>query len=171
MASECYDCPAGKTSEEGNATCWDCPAGGMSVGNSSCFACDAGKTSSLGASECTECAAGTFGEATGSMYSCGNCKGALYACVACSVGKYQQYIGQTDCIDCSPGSVSANSYTGCADCGSGHFVQSDGTNETCSPCSAGKYASVAVDGNCTPCGEGTYSPGRQLLQEAAPSAE
>ena len=136
-ASDCVECPAGKSSSsspDSDSACDVCSAGKFETeaGKSSCSgACGAGKYT-LGsdrgahdqASDCRDCPAGKFSAGAPDTDS---------ACDVCGAGKYNAKSGQDaagDCQDCRKGTYLVNpasdatehdAATGCALCVAGTF--------------------------------------------------
>ena len=112
-SSECYECYAGTYASSSSAAtdCLNCPAGRSSLaGSTSCTSCPRGRAAFGGSSTCETCTAGTFA-AEGSE-SCSGCYGGYYS----SAGSFQ-------CTQCDSGKVSANSSSECSSCGEGTYAK------------------------------------------------
>eukprot|EP00727_Mastigamoeba_balamuthi_P009639 m51a1_g5298 putative protein serine threonine (4111) ;mRNA; f:230586-243269 len=155
----CGFCPAGTGLDAATLACWGCAPGTRST-SAGCLACPAGQRSDANASACAACPAGTY--ATNN--TCAACPagsvalyGGLARCTRCQRGSYEA--GRTACLQCAPGSVSAEGSTSCASCSAGHV--SDATNSYCYPCPPGTRANLSA---CAPCGPGTVAPSRASTQ-------
>ena len=97
-------------------------------------------------------------------------------CKTCSVGQYQDQLGQTNCSLCpegkSNGAVAQDSASDCLDCAVGKFAgergqsqceycpsghgSSDTGAEQCEPCAPGKFNDVDDQGVCKSCAAGQF---------------
>lgn len=97
-------------------------------------------------------------------------------CKSCSVGQYQDQLGQTNCSLCpkgkSNGAVAQDSASDCLDCAVGKFAgergqsqckycpsghgSSDTGAEQCEPCAPGKFNDVDDQGVCKSCAAGQF---------------
>lgn len=198
--SSCKDCPAGKfSSSSGSHSCSLCPVGKYQneTGQSSCKACTAGYyQDSIGQTSCKMCSAGTISMGNG-WTRCNNCgdghvappgssrcsycergtylpKGTFATeCLLCPAGKFQPYLGKTECSLCSGNKVGIGAAvrpqctetcpggkkpkadrTGCIDCQPGKYSLAGSI--TCTDCPAGTYSSGSGANYCTNCGAGKY---------------
>jgi hypothetical protein len=156
----CENCPVGKYNENPESVseqnCTKCTAGKYSdaIGNATsatCRACDTGTYAEAGSSVCQDCLANrtTLSEQS-SLSSC-VCEQGFFlvdnvTCSACSVGKFNNKLNQTECRNCSAG-----------------FFQG-GTNATaCNACDLKQYADEG-SAVCTPCPGNATTQGQQAVR-------
>lgn len=78
-------------------------------------------------------------------------------CAPCEVGKFSSLTGQSECMQCSPGTaVSSFASTSCQICEVGKFATFTGQS-VCSTCSPGKYAPNTAQTTCYNCLAGSSS--------------
>ena len=158
----CQFCPIGKQGDKTDNViyCEDCPSGFFSDQSDGkfCDACPTGyKTKST--TECDECDDGYVTNLVGS--------GSSFCIVdnnetirECSGGTY--YDGK-ECIDCDPGTTSAEGSSTCIPCEANEYEEDnicklcqagkEVTNNACTDCIPGKFG---VNGRCQECEKGTY---------------
>ncbi|GFO38966.1 signal peptide, cub and egf-like domain-containing protein 1, partial [Plakobranchus ocellatus] len=144
-SSQCDNCPVGQyQANYGQLTCESCPVGRTTdgVGADSAVQC------------VDECPTGQFYSTT------------LSSCEPCSLGFYQDQVGQFQCTPCpvgeTTGQVGSTSVVSCAEgCDSGEQLLASGV---CSPCSVGTYRDRTTSLVCVPCPDGYTTPeqGSQL---------
>jgi hypothetical protein len=182
--AECTVCAAGEyQNEEGKGACKTCSAGSITgrtgTGAPTCTACAAGKYSTASnVASCTTCAAGKY--ASSGSSSCTNCVPGKYSgqtgqagCTICPIANYQDQTGKTSCKECPAGRwayVSSNrppashdSLNDCQLCWAGRYSSVTSlsyhsfSDDKCTTCAAGKYASSTGSSSCTTCAAGKYA--------------
>jgi predicted outer membrane repeat protein len=163
--SSCDKCDIGtfrpSQNEDGSATdasiCLNCPKGfsQKSTGQASCLPCMPGtKQDQDGKSSCDKCGKGTFRP---SQNEDGTVTDAS-SCLNCTIGRYQDGVGQAACLSCTPGQhqikdgqkkcelCPVNTFTnesaigsGCRDCPIGWKASLPTGSPSCIKCSAGRF--------------------------------
>ena len=178
-STKCQSCEAGTFSSVIGAACQNCAAGQYrqskkedakgnltdeSTDPTTCVNCPAGWSSDTGSTKCQSCEAGKYGDAVGAV-ACKNCNSGQYrtrdeedatSCVPCSVGTYQDRVGQASCFPCIPGSI--NDQVGqdqCKDCVAGEYRGPDDKADKCLECAIGDY-STAASSVCSGCDLGKF---------------
>ena len=143
-ASACSLCNTGRYQAQGDVLCSSCKTGfyaehqGTAV---KCKVCNAGRMSATGASDCIDCTPGRYRafDSLRDFWAADEAVGYAYVdCAGCVEGKFAKESGTTECINCLPGTSSANAAPECSPCESGRFQGGDGTE--CKACSAGTYS-------------------------------
>ena len=137
-------CPAGKLSESLRSTeCSDCPSGGFCSAEGAASLrqtftpCSAGTFNPDGAQNssaaCQACTPGQANPITGSSHpaNCRDCSAGKAECDKCVAGKYQPFLGGSECLVCGAGNYSSNVLS-------------------CEPCQVGEYC-PAASAIGTPC--------------------
>ena len=76
----------------------------------------------------------------------------------CAAGSYQNQTGQSICLKCERGLVSAApNATGCAACSTGTFADASGST-TCPTCISGRYSNTTGQSTCVDCDAGSIAP-------------
>jgi hypothetical protein len=165
---ECKACVVGRYSLPGNDTCINCPDGYSSAAEAapSCTGCDKGKY---------------FKREVGAATSCKDC----------NLGRFQDQVGSTICIDCVAGKYTPSGAGAptCSECAGGRYHegwrQTFDSWITCDSCLAGTYSTpgttvciICPDGTgsslaapaCESCAAGLYRPSQAGLTWAGVQA-
>jgi hypothetical protein len=103
-------------------------------------------------------------ELTKSMESCMQCsrgrfsndgKGHGLSCDACTLGKFCEELGCSDCTECQLGRISATERTKCSSCQ--HGLTPNTSLNGCVQCPNGKHGSFVTPGTCELCDIGKVS--------------
>lgn len=178
LASDCNDCPAGKSTDGnlGQGSCSDCPGGKFSNIGGDCQDCPASEISSPGSSSCTPCSGGKFPF----QNVCTNCQAGKFSesgaieCTPCVQGRFSD-AGASFCLGCDEGKgfpldvQDIESWDGiCELCTKGKAVENDHNSDIfsflgsemypiCSDCRAGKFSDVDGSTSCERCERGKFS--------------
>jgi len=158
-AVECFEC-TDYVSYDSHCV-GTCPEGSWSNGSKYCVYCNAGKY--LNSSDtCSECETGKYKESA-SPEPCETCPTgwestvSRNACQQCSVG---EGVTQGKCETCQSGKFSLNNET-CLPCSKGKYQNSTGQS-TCQDCPGGRAAGSSGRVHCEQCTAGRFSTGGAL---------
>ena len=134
-ASECKDCATGKINLATGSTTID-----------ACSFCSAGKKFVSATEVCTDCGPGFYQDQNDAS---------SVACMACSIGMYNDELGQSICKDdCTAGSYITSDKTACEQCTAGKWQDLDDTSE-CKECTVGMFNNLLGQAICQACLAGT----------------
>ena len=193
MASDCDAGYAWDATPLQSQSCIPCDAGGYCSSDGLREICPSGRynsaTESTTAQACLPCPVGKFGEAeekTSELLACtGSCAAGTFgkphkilptspvetrneaiSCIACTVGLYNNEIGQTACKNCGKGTYNdqeqRTSSSDCQQCGSGKYSSEVARNSStdCRNCMAGSWSTTqgaTIITQCIGCAPGKYS--------------
>ncbi len=153
VLENCKLCPAGWESST-TTTCRKCSKNEYSDLTGQCKSCPHGfSTTTIGARYCVRCS-GAFcsdscpeGQYKIAGTPCKECPtgyislgGYQKECTMCSIGRFQDKIGQKMCKNCLPGKYSQK-----------------GANQMCRTCTQGQYQHIPLQGACLDCDTGKYT--------------
>ena len=169
--NECLRCNPGKFQPaSGGVTCSNCPEGRTQPNQNAteCFVCATYISYDY---RCVEtCPNGSWP----SVNTCDYCEEGSYSegnsreCLKCPLGEYKEGASPNPCATCPTGWESIDSRNACQQCGTGEGI-SEGTcktcvagkfspnNQTCLPCSKGKYQAEQGQNACRDCLPGQFS--------------
>lgn len=163
----CVECDLGQAqSQVGAVDCSYCPIGTYSglLGSVVCVECEAGKQQPLaGQEECNNCEFGRYKAQTGSEM-CSDCvegsytseETTLLTCAPCSIGRYQDKVGEFTCPLCALGKFQDHiGSSRCSNCSAGAYTSSEGSF-TCTQCLEGSYQQSTGQTECDVCPEGKF---------------
>eukprot|EP01050_Picozoa_sp_SAG11_P018772 SAG11_NODE_2891_length_2863_cov_3.092258_1_plen_654_part_10 len=182
VGTTCTECASGQISGDSTVACQACAAGQYQGGDDHtiCQACGAGQyQAGAGEAFCVDCSAGSVTNTLASTGAteCVGCavgqasQASTIACIACEAGFYQDVAAQTDCIVCTPGSITStlalSGAVSCTQCAAGRF--SDSACQNCPPGSVTNTETNPVATSCAECAVGQASPvSIQGCQHCAP---
>jgi hypothetical protein len=166
QATNCTSCAAGLFQEfEEKTSCDKCPLGFHQRYENKpfCLPCFPGKHQDDEAQpECKFCAAGRF-MAEANATACEECPGGWFSsvgqatCTTCPAGwQMNGTLGEHDCVECSPGSVSTSPGDNCTACELGRYSGQTGQS-VCLPCIPGEFSNETGLQKCHECAIGKVS--------------
>lgn len=151
----CFDCPAGKISNEDRSLCSDCAAGEFTFNSSRCVSCPKGTYAPQPLTDaCIHCGPGLKTDNT--------TRGTT--CTPCDAGSYSKGL-ESSCTKCSVGQAAPSGQSSCSNCSTGTFAATSGS-ASCTNCPAGSIAGETGAVGCTECSPGQYQgrPGASVCE-------
>jgi hypothetical protein len=122
-------CPTGEHLNHSSLVCVPDCSPGQSFLNGACTLCQPATVPNFDQTQCNSCQAGTFNNLVGAT-----------SCLPCSPGASSQS-GAITCTLCQPGSYSSTGASSCKTCEMGTFTSNTGS-ASCTPCPDGMTSSV-----------------------------